>query len=387
MAEFFKRIFSPNDFMPHGHCYLWTASLVWLHVIADMLIGLAYLTIPLTLVYFIRKRRDIPFNWMFFAFGVFILACGMTHFMEVWNIWHAAYWLAGAVKMLTAVASILTAILLVKLIPVALTIPSPAQLAAANDQLKREIAERAEAERKVTKLNDELQRHNTDLETTTRELEAFSYSISHDLRAPLRGLSGFSQVLLEDYHDKLGDEGKDLLQRIRAGSQRMGQLIDDLLNLSRVSRSELRHEPVDLSRLAGDIAVELRARDPQRDVELRIDGNLTANGDPQLLRVVLENLLGNAWKYTAKRPHATIEVGFDRDNGHSSFFVRDDGVGFDMKYVHKLFAPFQRLHGMTEFPGSGVGLATVQRIIHRHGGRVWALAEVDKGATFHFTLS
>jgi signal transduction histidine kinase len=387
VAKLLKSIFSPNDFMPHGHCYLWTAKLVWLHVISDSLIGLAYLTIPVTLIYFIRKRRDIPFNWMFFAFGVFILACGLAHFLEVWDVWHAAYWLAGGVKVLTAVASILTAILLMKLIPVALTIPSPAQLTAVNDQLEREIAERTEAEQKVTKLNDELRRRNTDLETTSKELEAFSYSISHDLRAPLRGLNGFSQVLVEDYGDRLGDEGKNLLQRIRAGSQRMGQLIDDLLNLSRVSRGELRHASVDLSRLARSVVEELRASDPQRSVDLRIADDLRVDGDPNLLRVALENLLGNAWKYTAKRPRSTIEFGLSRDNDHSSFFVRDDGVGFDMQYVGKLFTPFQRLHGVDEFPGTGIGLVTVQRIIRRHGGRVWAEAEVNKGATFHFTLS
>ena len=167
----------------------------------------------------------------------------------------------------------------------------------------------------------------------------------------------------------------------------MGQLIDDLLNLSRVSRSQLRREPVDLSGLANDVADDLRVRDPQRNVTLRIAENLTADGDPQLLRVVLENLLGNAWKYTANRPQAAIEFGLSRDNGRPSFFVRDDGVGFDMQYADKLFTPFQRLHAVNEFPGTGIGLATVQRIVHRHGGRVWAHAGVNQGATFHFTLS
>jgi PAS domain S-box-containing protein len=255
----------------------------------------------------------------------------------------------------------------------------------------RVITERKHAQDETRRLQAELEKHvaarTAELAAVNKELEAFCYSVSHDLRAPLRGLDGFSQALLEDYSDKLDGEGKDLLQRIRAGSQRMGHLIDDLLNLSRVSRSELHREPVNLSGLAGDVAGELRERDPQRHVALRITEGLKADGDPQLLRVVLENLLGNAWKYTSKRPEATIEFGLSCDNGHSSFFVRDDGVGFDMQYADKLFAPFQRLHGITEFPGVGVGLATVQRIIQRHGGRVWAQAEVNKGATFHFTLS
>jgi PAS domain S-box-containing protein len=244
--------------------------------------------------------------------------------------------------------------------------------------------EQMEAE--IFQSSQQVKAANEQLYAANKELEAFCYSVSHDLRAPLRSIDGFSQTLLEDYADKLDDSGRNHLQRVRAATQRMGQLIDDLLNLSRLSRREVRRQPVNLSELACDVADELRERDPQRHVELRIAEDLKAHGDPELLHVVLENLLGNAWKYTAKRPQATIEFGLSRDNGSASFFVRDNGVGFDMQYADKLFVPFQRLHGMNEFPGTGVGLASVERIIHHHGGHVGVQAEVNKGATFYFTL-
>lgn len=655
IRDWWRVTFSPGDFMPHGHCYLWTPGLVWLHVIADSFIALAYMTIPVTLVYFIHKRKDVPFDWIFLAFGVFILACGATHIMEVWNVWRAAYWEAGFVKVVTAVASILTAILLVRLVPAAMTIPSPMQLARVNAELQRaeqkvrailesapdamvivnetgqivmvnsqtqhwfgydrneligqpvevliperfrekhidhradftahphlrpmdgrlgldlygrrkdgtefpveislsplrtdegvlvtsvirDITERKRIEQmhvhfralfeslpglylvltpdlKIVAVSDaylratmtkreeilnrtlfdvfpdnpsdpaadgvsnlraslnrvlqtgapdtmaiqkfdirrpdglfeerywspvnspvfgtdrrieyivhrvedvtdfvnrkaqaashesamrarmeqmeaeifrstqQVKAVNEQLRAANHELEAFSSSVSHDLRAPLRALDGFSQALLEDYGAKLDQAGRDLLQRIRAASQRMGQLIDDLLNLSRLTRGELSRQPVSLTALATEVAQELRQREPDRQVQLRIEPDVKAVGDPDLLRIVFENLLGNAWKYTSKRPAATIEFGLDRHNGATSYFVRDDGAGFDMQYAGKLFSPFQRLHTACEFPGTGIGLATVARIIHRHGGRIWAEGQPNKGAAFHFTLS
>jgi light-regulated signal transduction histidine kinase (bacteriophytochrome) len=210
--------------------------------------------------------------------------------------------------------------------------------------------------------------------------------VSHDLRAPLRGIDGFSQALLEDYEEKLDARGKDYLQRVRVASQRMAQLIDDMLGLSRASRGEMKHEPVDLTALSRSIAAQLRDADTGRHVEFVISEGLCASGDPRLLQIVLENLIGNAWKFTGKQASPRIEVGVNGNNSRSVYFVRDNGAGFDMTYAEKLFGAFQRLHSAAEFKGTGIGLATVQRIIRRHGGEVWAEGKVGQGAVFYFTL-
>lgn len=253
--------------------------------------------------------------------------------------------------------------------------------------VQAEVQERQQAEQAVTSLNQGLQRAIIDLQAVNKELEAFSYSVSHDLRAPLRSIDGFSQALLEDYQDQLDDTGKDYLHRIRSATQRMGQLIDDLLNLSRLMRSDVQLETVDLSLLARRIGTELQESHPERQVELIVQAGLTAQGDNRLLQMLLTNLLDNAWKFTSKHNRARIEFGaIIPQTGIPVYFVRDDGAGFNMAYTNKLFSPFQRLHRVDEFPGTGIGLAIVQRIVHRHGGRVWAEGLVEQGATFYFTL-
>ncbi len=250
----------------------------------------------------------------------------------------------------------------------------------------RDITERKRAEDQIRDLNTQMERRNADLIAINRELESFSYSVSHDLRAPLRSIDGFSLALLEDAQDKLGPEEKEHLQRIRAATARMGQLIDDLLGLARTARRELVRESVDLSRLVAEVVSQFQMAEPQRHPTVIIAPNLTVEGDRQLLRVMLENLLGNAWKFTSKRADARIEFGVQADH-QLVYFVRDNGAGFDMRYADKLFGAFQRLHDGSEFPGSGVGLASVQRIVNRHGGRIWAESTFGEGATFYFLLA
>lgn len=246
--------------------------------------------------------------------------------------------------------------------------------------------EQMEAE--VFKSSQKLQETNRQLEAANKELESFSYSVSHDLRAPLRAIAGFTEILQKRYGSSLDVQGLNYLGRVIAAANRMSDLIDDLLHLSRVNRAEFKPQPVDLSQLAGEIVSQLEQTHPDRKVEFSLSDNVTTNGDPRLLRIAMENLLGNAWKFTSHKSPARIEFGFiNHPDKGPSCFIRDNGAGFDMKYAHKLFGPFQRLHAMNEFPGTGIGLAIVQRIINRHDSSIWVEAESGKGAVFYFTLS
>jgi PAS domain S-box-containing protein len=254
-----------------------------------------------------------------------------------------------------------------------------AELEKINLALQAEVAERK-------KIEDALYRRTQELESANSELEAFSYSVSHDLRAPLRSIEGFSEAAVMEYADKLGEQGQDYLIRVRKASRTMSSLIDDILKLSRVSRADMHTDRVDLSRLVDAIARDIRAAQPERRGEIKVYPGVTVNADRRLVEIALRNLLENAWKFTSKCPQPYIEFGVTDQAKEMVYFIKDNGVGFSMKYADKLFEPFRRLHSEKDYPGTGIGLATVRRIIRRHGGQIWAESKVGKGATFYFTL-
>jgi PAS domain S-box-containing protein len=633
--EILRKLFGSEGFMPHGMCYLWNTRLIYLHVISDSLIALSYFAIPVILVWFVRKRRSVPFSWMFGLFGLFIVACGSTHLMEVWNLWHGDYWLSGVIKAITAAVSVSTAILLVRIAPKVIGLPDLSDWVEANAALNQEVVKRRDielelrtseasyreqaelldlthdaifvrdmqdkivywnraaehlygwraaeacgqvarellqkrfpvplaeieadvrtmgswegeivhhsrngagivvssrwalrtnaagqavsilesnrditgrkdeeqkfrnllesapdamvivdrdglvqiinaqterlfgysrdeligkpveilmpqrfhaqhvghrshysesaktremgaglelsgrhkdgtefpveislsplktqggtlissairnvsdrrhAEEEIRKLNSVLRDRVAELNAVNKELESFSYSVSHDLRAPLRHIDGFTRILKEEYAAELPEDGIRYLDRVLEAANHMGQLVDDLLNLARIGRREIAKQRVRLEDVVRQAIAELPPETSGRNIEWLIEPLACAECDPGLMKLVFSNLLSNAAKFTRTRENAVIEVGECESRGAPAYFVRDNGVGFDPKYADKLFGVFQRLHPQEDFEGTGIGLATVQRIIRRHGGEIWAESETDCGATFFFTL-
>jgi signal transduction histidine kinase len=390
-----------RNLLPHAFCITGSEPLLVLHVVGDSLIAFSYLLIPWALLNFFRQRQDVPFGWITWLFGAFILACGATHAVEVWTLWSPVYWYAGVLKAFTAAVSLGTAWVLYIITPQLLAIPSVSALREANRKLQDEVDARRNAERELSRAKAELEvslaersrqaeqaeSRSAELAELLEEMESFASSIAHDLRAPLTTMSGFSQVLIETEGAQLSARGVGYLERIKRASAKMEEIIAALLYIARLPHQEIQHVQVDLGEMARHCVADLQAAEPGRATDIRIAEALPARGDRVLLRQVISNLLANSWKFSAERAVVKIEVGAQTVAGRTAYFVRDEGTGFDAAHAQNLFEMFHRLHTEKEFPGTGVGLAIVKRIVKRHGGEVWAEAEPGKGACFRFTLA
>ncbi|HZH97982.1 MAG TPA: ATP-binding protein [Fimbriimonadaceae bacterium] len=328
--------------------------------------------------FFARKRGDLPFRHLFWLFGLFIVACGTTHLMGFLVFYHPMYRLDGVIKLITAVASWGTVLALVPITPKALAMKSP-------EELEREIEQRKRTEEKLTVAKMELEQRTEELEEAYQELEAFSYSVSHDLRSPLRGMAAMSRIIAEDNAETLDDESRENLKTLEAEAGRMAQIISDLLEFARLGRKSMEFVEVDLSTLASKIGDRVR-RQQGVEAEVHVQEGLTVNADPELLELALTNLIDNAVKYSAPKTRPIIEVGSVHRGSSTVYFVRDNGMGLPPEYQHKIFQPFERLHRGADIPGTGIGLANVKRIVERHGGRIWVESQQGLGATFYFSL-
>ncbi|MBD2439226.1 ATP-binding protein [Nostoc sp. FACHB-110] len=414
MEEFFSSFISEN-FIPHGHCYLWQPGLVWLHVLSDCIIAFSYYSIPLTLIYFVRKRQDIPFKNIFFLFGAFIISCGTTHVMEVVTLWHPYYWLAGAMKAVTALISFYTALLLIPLIPQALALPSPAQLEAANKALQTEIAERKliEAElrqykegleelveqrtKELATVNQHLQQeivqrqHSQEqmaellkeVETTNRELNDFAYIVSHDLKAPLRGIGLLAEWLLTDYADKFDDDGKGLVNRLMSRVKKLQNLIDSILEYSRIGRFQGEKIEVDLNNVVNDVIELLKYNE---NIEIEVANNLPiVYCEKTKISQVFQNLLSNAIKFLDK-PQGKITVACSELDDFWQFSISDNGPGIEEQHFTRIFQIFQKLSNTDDTESTGIGLSIVKKIVEIYGGETWVESEVGQGSTFYFKI-
>ncbi|MEP0545307.1 MAG: ATP-binding protein [Rhodothermales bacterium] len=397
-----------SSLMPHGYCLRWDPALVSLHVGADTAIALSYYSIPAGLFYFVKKRDDIAYSWIFVLFGIFILACGTTHLMEIWTLWQAKYGLEAVVKVVTAVASVVTAVMLWRLLPAAIALPSPEQLRVANAQLEDANAQLEAAVAKLEEANARLEREVVErrraeaaLETTTvklqrsnAELEHFASVASHDLQEPLRMVSSFLQLLQRRYADQLDETADEYIEYAVDGAKRMQVLIQNLLAYSRLGTRAEPFESVDTEAVVRDVADDLSVAIEEHGASLTVDDLPTVQADPTQLRQVFQNLIANALKFRGETApavrvsavHTEHVLADDASAEGWRFAVADNGIGIPAEHAERIFRIFQRLHTRDEYEGTGIGLAMCKKIVERHGGRIWFESEPGAGTTFYFTL-
>ena len=382
MGEFLRNLFS-SDFVPHGYCMRWKPEVIWLHVTSDALIACAYFLIPPLLIYFVRKRRDLAFNWMFLLFGLFILACGTTHLMAIWMLWQPVYRLDGMIKAVTALASLPTAILLFQLVPKALKLPSP-------EQLQREVDQRSQAEEAMRRLNSELERRvqerTEELKRSNEALQRIAYIAAHDLQEPIRMVTCYNQLLAKRYTGALDETADQYIEFSISGSKRMQRLIKDLLTYatSLHERGEIKRALTDTAALLHTVLADLHLAISESSAVITADPLPVVTGDPLQLKQVVQNLISNAIKYAKPGQCPRIHIATEHHSEEWRFVVRDEGIGVDPRYSDYIFEAFKRLDA--SYPGSGIGLALCKAIIEDHRGRIWVESEIGQGAAFHFTL-
>lgn len=382
MLEFFRKLLG-TDFMPHGYCMRWSADVVALHVVSDLMTAASYYLIPVALIYLARRRKDLAFNWMFVLFGVFILACGTTHLMAAWTLWNPVYRLDGVVKAITALASFPTAILLIRLVPRALAIPGPDQWKALNDELARRVEERtAELRRTI----EELHAANEQLRQSNADLEQFAYAASHDLQEPVRIVAIYTELLARSAKDRLSDESRSYLDTVADGARRMHNLIRGLLDYSLAATSAFGEAgTAGVSEAADDAVRTLQDAIERSGARVSYPPDLPQPAIPRpALAQVLQNLIANAITYRSAAP-PEIRIDAREADGAVLIEVADNGIGIDPRYHKKIFGVFKRLHG-NEYPGTGIGLALCQRIVERNGGEIWLESAEGAGARFYIRL-
>jgi len=404
---FLTKLLGP-EMPPHGHCYLWNEDLVRLHVISDALISVSYFTIPLALVYLVRKRDDLKFNYIFVMFAIFIFACGATHLINIFNVWYGAYWLSGSVKLITAIASVGTAIMVWPLIPKALAIPSNVQLLALNQQLRDEAEENSRQKQQVERLTKDLEaliaertkelaetrvmktlleKNHASLERSNAALEEYARVTAHDIKEPLRSISVFGQLLNERLLESLGEDESKWLQTMVSSAQRMTVMIDDLQKYC-ASHSLVPSGAIELDVYFDRVIFEHNASLTKYAVELRRQPLGVVNISPPALHQLISELLGNAVKFSRNQQPPIIEIGpLDVVNdGEAGFFIRDNGIGIASPYHQRVFGVFERLHAEEVYEGTGIGLAICRRIIEENEGRIELVSELGKGAEFRVYL-